>query len=98
MLVPPNHQVVVGRVHLGRRAIDAGQGEQLARELRQEHHHGRTRRELLGAQLFPHGCTYLGQVTGGRGRALEVDVGSHVPKDLEGRELGGTAQRLLPFL
>ena len=29
MLVP-DHQGVVGRVHLGRRAIDAGQGEQLA--------------------------------------------------------------------
>ena len=45
-------------------AVDVDQGEQLARELRHEHHHGRVRREPLGAQLVPNGSPYLGQVTG----------------------------------
>ena len=98
MLVPPDHQGVIHHVHLGRGAVDAGQAEQLARELRHEHHHGRVRGEPLGAQLFPNGCPHLRQVTGGRGRAPEVDVGPHIPKDLGGRDLRSTGQRLLPLL
>ena len=40
------------RVHLGRGAVDAGQGEQFARELCHEHHHGRVRGDSLGAELL----------------------------------------------
>ena len=40
-------------VHLGRGAVDAGQGEQFACELCHEHHHGRVRGESLGAGLLP---------------------------------------------
>ena len=79
VLVSPDHQGVVRRMHLGRGAVDAGQGEQFARELCHEHHHGRIRGEPLGAQLLPHRRPHLWQVTGGRGCALEVDVGPHMP-------------------
>ena len=34
----------------------------------------------------------------GRGCALEVDVGPHIPEDLGGRDLKSSVQRLLPFL
>ena len=98
VLAPPNHEGVIGGVHLGCRAIDAGQGEQLAWELRHEHHHGRVRGEPLGAQLLPNGRPYLGQGTGARRRAIEVYVGPHAREDPGGRDLGGTGQRLRSFL
>ena len=82
VLVPPNHQGVICHVHLGRGVVGIGKGEQLARELRHEHHHGRVWGEPLGAQLFPNGRPHLRQVTGGRGCAVEVDVGPHIPEDL----------------
>ena len=81
MLVPLDQHCVVGRVHLGGRAmaIDAGHGEQLALDLGHEHHHGRARREPLGPQLLLNGRPYIGKVTGGRRLALEVYVSPLLP-------------------
>ena len=49
MLVPPHHQGVIRRMHLGRGAVDTCHGKRLARELCHEHHHGRVRGDLLGS-------------------------------------------------
>ena len=91
VFVTPHHWGVIRHMHMGRGAVDAGPGEELARELSHAHHHGRVRRELLGAQLFLYGCPHLQQGTGGCS-------GPHMPKDLGGRDLGSSGQRLLPFL
>ena len=53
VLVCADHEGVVGRVHVGRGAVYAGQGERLTRELGHEHHHGCVRGEPLGAELLP---------------------------------------------
>ena len=53
VLAPPHHQGIVCRMHVGREAVDAGQGEQFTRQLCHEHHHGRVRGEPLGAEQLP---------------------------------------------
>ena len=97
MLVPPHHQGVICYMHLGR-GVDSGHGEQLARKLRHEHHHGRVCGEPLGTQVLPKGRPHLRQVTGGRSRALELDVGPHIPEDRGGRDLRRSSQHFLPLL
>ena len=98
VLIPPHHQGVVRRVHLGCGAVDAGQGEQFTWELRHEHHHGRVRGEPLGAELLPNRHLDFRQVTVGRGCALEVDVCPHIAENPGGLDLWGPGQRLLPLL
>ena len=98
VLVPNDNQGVICRMHLGRGVVDAGQGEHVARKLCHEHHHGSVRGEPLGARLFPDDRPHLRRVTGGRGCALEVDVGPHISEDLGGQDLGSSNQRLLLFL
>ena len=67
VLVCPHHHRVICCVHLSRGAVDAGQGEYFARDLRHEHHHGRVQGESLGAELFPDRRPDFRQVMGGRG-------------------------------
>ena len=91
MLVPLDHKGVIGCMYFGRKAIDTRNWEQLARKFGHEHHHGRVLRELLGVQLLPDNCPNLGEVTGGRGCALEANVSPHVSEDLRGGILGAPA-------
>ena len=89
MFIRPDHEGVIGRVHSGRRAVHAGQGEQFAREFGHEDHHGRVRGEPLGAELPPDGRADFRLVTGRYGRSLEIYVSPHVPQDAGGLYLRG---------
>ena len=89
VFIRSDHESVVGYVYFGRGAVHAGQGEQLARELGHEYHHGGVWGEPLGAELLPERCPDLWQVPGGRGRAVKVDVHPHVAEDPGGLYLGG---------
>ena len=55
VLICPDHEGDIGRVHPGRGAVYASQGEQFAREFGHEDHHGGVRGEPLGAELLPDG-------------------------------------------
>ena len=98
MVICSNHESVVGRVYFGRGAVHAGQGEQLARELGHEYHHGGVRGEHLGAELLPERCPDLRQVPGGRWRSLKVNVRPQVPEDPGGLYFRGLGQRLPPLV
>ena len=89
MLIRPDHEGVIGRVHSGRGAVHAGEGEQFAREFGHEDHNGRVREEPLGAELPPDGRPDLRQVAGGYGRSLEIYISPHASQDAGGLYLGG---------
>ena len=62
VFIRSDHESVVGRVYFGFGALHAGKGEQFARELRHEYHHGGVRGEPLGAELFPERRRFRGAV------------------------------------
>ena len=89
MFIRPDHEGVIGRMHLGRGAVHAGQGEQFAWEFGHEDHHCRVRGEPLGAELPPDSRADLRQVSGRYARSLEIYVSPHVPQDAGGLYLRG---------
>ena len=70
VLEPPDHQGVICRVHLGRGAVDTGEGEQPARELHHEHHQGVSGESRWGRSCFQMAAHTSGRLRGAAGVPL----------------------------